>query len=75
MLEQGPLEVWWLREGEKYQSVKTASYIVGGSVMDYRRQDGLSSHEDVKAVRGLMLRCAKSSTPALRSWFQQARYI
>lgn len=37
------------------KSVKTASYILGGSVMDYRMQDILSSDEDIKAVRWLML--------------------
>lgn len=30
LLEQGPLEVWQLREGEKYQ-LTTISYILGAS--------------------------------------------
>lgn len=36
LLEQSPLEIWWLKEGENHQNVETTYYILGGSAVGHR---------------------------------------
>lgn len=64
LLEQGPLEVWQLREGEKHQRVKTTSYTLGAVLWATGARIFQDQMEKSKQWYSSCLRCVENIRPA-----------